>query len=163
MPAGGTILELGAGEGTGLLAAAGYTVVSVEHDPAWAHQATGVEYVIAPLVPVAGIPPYPDREAEQESLWYDPDVLLPAVARRSFDVLLIDGPPGSIGRMGAMLLLDRIRIHSAVVVDDTHRPAENKLCRLILRHYNRQPDQLRIVRDGWRETAAIVIAEAVPA
>lgn len=160
MPAAGTILELGAGEGTGLLAAAGYTVVSVEHDPAWAHQAPGVEYVLAPLVPVPNIPSYPDREAEPQSLWYDPDVLLPAVARRSFDVLLIDGPPGNIGRMGAVILLDHIRVLKAVIVDDTHRPAENKLCRLILRHYNRQPDQLRIVRDGWRETAAIVIAEA---
>jgi len=44
-----------------------------------------------------------------------------------FDLLLIDGPVGEVGRSGALLMLELMASSGTVIVDDTHRKAEAEL------------------------------------
>lgn len=106
---GRTIVELGSGDGTELLCRH-WEVYTVEHDPSWLDRCDA-HYIFAPLV--AG--------------WYDPAVLadeLPA----SHDVVLVDGPPGFVGRSGLLANLALFRRDAVWILDDVHRPAERALC-----------------------------------
>jgi glycosyltransferase involved in cell wall biosynthesis len=107
-------LETGSGKSTILFERAGCDHVALEHDVRKRAPYTSV--VVAPLT---GSP-----------AWYDWEPAHP------FDLVLIDGPPGRIGRFGILRVLPRL-VHrgSVIVVDDTHRKAERRLAEEIARRH----------------------------
>lgn len=125
-PNGGTILEFGSGRGTIELTKY-FKVISVEHDPKWIGIASSSTYVHAPIV----------------GNWYDMGPVMDAIKGKNIDVILLDGPPGSIGRKGFLQVIKDLPIPVAYIIDDTHREEEElisaKVCfmtgRLLLRNY----------------------------
>ena len=109
LPDGKTILELGSGHGTDELRKH-YTVYSIEHDLAWIKEGN---YIYAPIIR------YPGGYD-----WYDVSKLtrLP-----EYDLLLIDGPTGSIGRVGVVIHRFMFDLDVPIVIDDTHREAERRI------------------------------------
>ena len=74
------------------------------------------------MCPLVGDPP-----------WYDWKPSHP------FDLILIDGSPGTIGRKGILRVLDDcVHETTIVVLDDTNRPAERELAEDISRRYGLQ-------------------------
>ena len=123
IPAGSTILELGSGASTGVLAKH-YRMFSVEHNLEWVGRYDST-YIHAPLVG--------GRGKCHRGGWYDAEVLkreMPA----EYNMLLVDGPPARIPGMGvgpgrgAMLAnIDIFRHDIPILLDDTNRAAERKL------------------------------------
>ncbi len=107
LPSTAAVVELGSGTGTAELVRCFGRVHTVEHDPAWLNKVEGAHYIHAPIV----------------GDWYDPAALrLP----NRYDCLIVDGPPGSIGRGGLVWNLDRF-LDVPTVVDDVHRRVEFEL------------------------------------
>ena len=106
LPDGKTILELGSGNGTNELRKH-YTVYSIEHDPKWLKPNNN--YIYAPIVSYNGY------------FWYDISKLqnLP-----EYDLLLVDGPTGTIGRRGFVNHRALFNLEVPIVIDDTQRKAE---------------------------------------
>lgn len=101
-------MELGSGPASELLAL-DYEVCSVEHDKKYVGMIDTVEYIYAPIV----------------DGWYD----LESVPE--YDLLLVDGPPGRIGRSGILDNLYLFDLSKPVIVDDTHRKEEQKIAHVI--------------------------------
>lgn len=103
---GSTILELGSGTATGELAKY-YKMYSIEHDKGYLNLQPS-NYIYAPI-----------RNYENH-LWYDIDHLkcqLPT----NYDLLLIDGPPGHIGRRGFYYFLELFHTDITIIFDDAQR------------------------------------------
>jgi len=112
LPTGSIILELGSGEGTGRLAAAGYVLYSVEHDPAYMDLYDS-HYIYAPL----------------KGGWYCPHLLATQLPKR-YDALLIDGPAtgaSELGRLAMVPHLARFDLAVPIFLDDVNRDQELKL------------------------------------
>lgn len=138
---GDAILELGSGEGTGRLAQR-YRMVSVEHDPDYIGRHDS-RYIKAAIVP------------NGEHAWYDAGMLergLPGAG--DYDLLLVDGPPGHVGRLGMLEHLDLFDLSVPIVVDDVHRNADRYLLTEIAKRAGRD---YRIVpeEDGRRAVGII--------
>lgn len=103
------VVELGSGEGTRELVRCFGRVHTVEHDPEWLGKVEGARYIHAPIV----------------NGWYDIDALGKGLPLR-YDCLIVDGPPGSIGRGGLARFLSVFN-QVPVVLDDVHRKAEYEL------------------------------------
>lgn len=101
------IVELGSGEGTARLTEFA-DVISIEHDPAFLGKCQS-KYIHAPIV----------------DGWYSP-AAISACLLGSYDCLVVDGPPGAIGRLGMLRHLDLFK-RVPVLVDDVNRPAEQRL------------------------------------
>jgi hypothetical protein len=110
LPDGSTILELGSGTGTIELCKF-YTVYSIEHDKRWLGTAPDTNYIYAPI----------------ENNWYDRTVLETEIKSLNYDLVLVDGPPGSIGRGGILNNLDLFNTDVPFIFDDTNRKAEYEL------------------------------------
>lgn len=117
---GSTILELGSGWGSGQLAKH-YTVYSVEHDTKWLNQYE-TNYIHAPI----------------KNRWYDTEVLKSQLPQ-SYDLLLIDGPPQSIGRSGFLKHLDLFDLSVPIIVDDVHRTTERTILNTLAKQLGRTP------------------------
>lgn len=108
-------LETGSGLSTKLFVEAGCRHVSLEDDPAWAERLRQMVPAVGPALqvrPLVGEPP-----------WYHWQTDEP------FDLVLIGGPPGSIGRGGLLRVLDRlIHAESVLVVNDLHLQEDRELC-----------------------------------
>lgn len=120
---GSTIIELGSGRGTENLAK-DYVVYTVEHDKQWAIYKSHpkIKQVHAPIV----------------FGWYENDKIggwLP----ESYDLIIIDGPPGEIGRAGILKHLDLFNWDAAVLIDDVNRSPEMALASQIAAHVGRKP------------------------
>ena len=105
---GATVLELGSGWASGKFSEH-YTVYSVEHAKQWLGR-YNTNYIYAPI----------------KNGWYDVAVLkgkLPV----QYDLILVDGPPGVIGRGGFYKNLDLFNTNVPIIFDDTHRKAEYDL------------------------------------
>ena len=111
------ILELGCGAGTALRAEI-FDLTAVEHDDAYVLE--NVNIISAPITP------NPISMKHGESGWYDLSALEP-LRDEWFDLLIVDGPPGAIGRTGLLAVPWLIRRCKCIMVDDTHRPAELQL------------------------------------
>lgn len=101
---GSTIVELGSGEGSFLLSRK-YEVYSVEHDPSFVGLYPTVNYVYAPIV----------------DGWYSLSALADNLPFE-YDLLIIDGPPGNIGRKGILKNFSSLfRWDKPIIVDDVNR------------------------------------------
>jgi hypothetical protein len=145
LPARSTIVELGSGDGTAYLTQH-FTVHSVEHDPAWIGRAPDARYIPASIV------------RYDNFQWYDAQIvrrLLPS----SYDLLLVDGPPGRIGREGLLHHFDLFRHDVPVLIDDCNRPSEYALL-LALAERTGRPWQIlpssKRLKDGTHVTWGIL-------
>ena len=115
IPFGRNIVELGSGNGSSRLSK-NYQLWSIEHDEAWLHTSSS-NYIHAEIVPysVNGL----------EGFWYNPEKIEQALPKE-YDLLIIDGPPSSVGRNGVLVFHDLFDWSGYILIDDTHR-AEDKL------------------------------------
>ena len=113
IPQGSTILELGSGTGSHELGKL-YNVHCIEHNKEWANKFSNITYHYAPI----------------KNGWYDPEWLnnLP----KEYAVLLIDGPPGSIGRTPILNHLGLFNLETTIIVDDTQRDVEKALAKALM-------------------------------
>jgi hypothetical protein len=105
LTASSAVVELGSGTGTARLVQMFGRVHTVEHDPAWLNKVEGAHYIHAPIL----------------GEWYDPDAL--KALPKTYDCLIVDGPPGYIGRSGMGWYLSLFN-PVPTVVDDVHRKPE---------------------------------------
>jgi hypothetical protein len=118
-------LETGSGLSTKLFLDAGCRHTSLEHDLAWAKKLAMVFPACETAVcwrPLTGEPPWYD--------WTPPG--------KPFDLVLIDGPPGPIGRGGIERVIDRL-VHERTILylDDALRPEEAALSERLARRLRR--------------------------
>tara|TARA_B100001094_G_scaffold305029_1_gene334494 strand:- start:1958 stop:2473 length:516 start_codon:yes stop_codon:yes gene_type:complete len=117
LPEGSLILEFGSGHGSVELSK-NYELISVEHDEKWLGLSQG-QYIHAEIVSNQTSSKYSEKG------WYNQEKLheLPA----EVDAIIIDGPPGQIGRIGILEFLPMLPKTQFIIVDDTDRIAEKKL------------------------------------
>jgi len=120
LPRGSTLLELGSGAGTTQLTKR-YTVYSVENDEEWLGICTDANYIHAPIRDL-------QDSSGRELKWYDIDVLAKELPSR-YDLVLVDGPAGHIGREGLLTHLDLFRTDIPFVFDDTLRDRDCSIAR----------------------------------
>ena len=118
IPSGGTILEFGSGKGTALLSK-DFRVTAIEHDADYV-EIGDFRTIHAPIV----------HNATSESLgefgWYNADIIKQEIDKR-YDLIIIDGPPGSIGRSGILEHPYLLQKSGAILVDDVQRIPEHNL------------------------------------
>ena len=124
LPEGSIILELGSGSGTVELAKH-YKVYSIEHDAKWAGLAGGSTYIHAPLVEYDGYS------------WYDIDQIKELMPKE-YDLILVDGPPGTIGREGFLHNIGLFKTDIPIIIDDSNRPAEAKMRDALVEKFNKK-------------------------
>ncbi len=109
IPSNSSIFELGSGEGTRALAEK-YRVTSAEHDLKWLGIAERAQYIYVPI----------------KGKWYDANILRACRPKR-YHLLIVDGPPGTIGRTS--FVTHRALFSSKVpwLFDDTQREAERTM------------------------------------
>lgn len=120
---GSVIVELGSGRGTLALTSL-FKVYSIENDTKWLNLVSESNYIHAPLQPCE-IPEFPSHK-----MWYDPNVLKQHLPEK-YDLILVDGPLGSIGRGGFYHFLSLFRSDVPIIFDDIDRAAERKLANLV--------------------------------
>jgi len=135
---GSTILEFGSGDGSERLARK-YNLYSIEHDPAYIGK-TKSNYIHASIVENG------TSTSKGEQGWYDPELF--QEIPESFDLIIVDGPPGVIGRSGLLEFLHLMPNWSYMVVDDTDRMEERELVTELCEHYN--CSSLRIKTDQFK-------------
>jgi len=118
LPDGARILEFGSGHGTDRLARR-FEVLSIEHDAAWAGRCS------SPCVH-APIEANTTSLAAGEQGWYRLSVVIDSIPK-DLDLVIVDGPPGSIGRTGLLQSLHALPPDVPILVDDVHRRAESNL------------------------------------
>jgi hypothetical protein len=122
IPQGSLILEFGSGNGSVELSKK-YDLISVEHDEKWLGFSNG-RYIHAGII---------QNQVSNKYLevgWYDIEKLidLPPVV----DVIIIDGPPGDIGRSGILHYLLELPACTWMIIDDTDRQKEKHLAEKII-------------------------------
>ena len=144
LPGGKVILELGSGEGTAELAKY-YRMYSIENQKEWINKYDST-YIYAPIKKYvnvkltedkwwgefsdkdAFIPPIgiPGEGSELQSGWFDPEIVKENLPKK-YDLILVDGPNGLIGRGGFYKYLDYFDINVPIIIDDINRKAERIL------------------------------------
>jgi hypothetical protein len=131
----GVIVELGSGHGTERIlkmVQKGQRLVSVEHDKNWVGLIPGTQYVHAPI----------------RAGWYDGRALRRGLPTSTHVIaLIVDGPPGNIGRGGLFDNLHRFPEMVPMLLDDVNRPAELALAQKIAKKRN-QPLQIHECAGG---------------
>jgi hypothetical protein len=126
VPERSTILELGSGEGDRNLIDLGFRVQAVEHDPAWVGVVPGVEYIHAPLSHIK-----PTRWHPTQDRWYDSSLLKAKLPALKYDLVIVDGPPGDVGRGGFLKYFNLFDGSVPWILDDIHRFEEWKMIRVL--------------------------------
>lgn len=111
------VLELGSGKSTVLAASLGCHVVALEHE---VYYATKTRELLIAYREEADV-----RWAPIVDGWYDRTALIPGEV---FDLVLVDGPLGSIGREQALpFLLSFLTPSAVLIVDDANRACERRM------------------------------------
>ena len=107
---GKTILGLGSGNATKELTKY-FKVYSIEHNKEWVGHAKRSNYIHAPIVQYEGYK------------WYDKKIVKKSIPE-DYDLLLVDGPQGDIGREGFVHNIDLFKTDIPIILDDTNRHVE---------------------------------------
>ena len=129
-----SVVELGSGKGSSRLASMCAQLTSVEHDP---------DYVTL-YPPDAGVVIH--APIDKATGWYDRVTLerhLPA----HIDAVIVDGPPGAVGRGGLMQHLDLFP-DVPFLFDDTHRAAERELAVSYFKVRGKGSVSIHALKDG---------------
>jgi hypothetical protein len=114
---GSKILEFGSGHGSHTLSQ-DYQLWSIEHDVDWIGICDS-NYILA------NICDNPISTENGEMGWYDPELF--SQIPDDFELIIIDGPPGSIGRAGILNHLKDMPSTTWIMIDDSDRDAETNL------------------------------------
>ena len=114
---GSTILELGSGEGTRILAKK-YRMYSVEHDMEWMGKYQS-NYLYTPLKQ------HKEVKNHVGNIWYDADILREHLLGLDYHLLLVDGPPTY--RAGFVKYFSLFNPDVVMVFDDLQRHKEIKI------------------------------------
>ncbi len=147
---GTVVVEFGSGHGSEILAKH-CELYSIEHDEAWLG--------IAPSTYIhATIQQNVHSSESGESGWYDVDKVVQNWPPDP-QCVVIDGPPGYIGRTGILSLLNLLEGVPIILVDDVDRPAELRLAeRLAERlNYDLQTCDVEKPRDGGTQRRYAVL------
>ena len=135
VPVGKTILELGAGESTKRFKEHGYKVISIEHDSNFINLVPGVQYIHAPIEDYNEkgnvYPPSLSKRIATQKGWYNREIVGHYLKNKSYDLILIDGPPKFVGRAGFLINIDLFDKTAIMLIDDLHRQDELYLARRI--------------------------------
>lgn len=115
---GSIILELGSGDGTFELLKF-YKVFSIEHDPKWVNKYHST-YIHAPI----------------KNGWYDAEIVKSQMPDH-YDLILVDGPPGNIGRGGFLTNLHLFNTSVPIIFDDVNRKPEYDLMQAVAQKVNK--------------------------
>ncbi len=119
---GSRIIETGSGWGTGELAK-NFEMYSIEHDPHFINIHNS-NYINAPIVE------YSDDSFPNDTGWYDFDILKKELPK-DYDLILVDGPLGTIGRSGFYRHFDLFRSDVPIILDDVDRKDELNLLKMV--------------------------------
>ena len=119
---GSVVVEFGSGHGSEVLSKH-FDLYSFEHDEAWLG-VTSSTYIHAPIEE--------NQHASEasEKGWYDLEIVRQHWPENPRCVI-VDGPPGFIGRTGILSMLNELRDVQLILVDDIDREAELKLSHTI--------------------------------
>ena len=114
---GSRILEFGSGDGSKILSEL-YELISIEHDKTWLNKGSG-RYIHSKIIE------NPSSTEFSQKGWYDYEKItdLPP----SVELIIVDGPPGEIGRAGILEFLEDLPFTKWILVDDTDRCDEKAL------------------------------------
>lgn len=147
---GATILEFGSGHGSERLANR-YDLWSVEHDEDWL-ELTNSNYVYSPII-------YNETSnSVGEKGWYDPSTF--SVLPPEVDLIIVDGPPGDIGRSGLLNHLDILPKARMMLIDDVDREAEANLLNQFINNGAKKHciiDSQSLRFDGSKRAFAIIL------
>ena len=115
---GSVVVEFGSGHGSEMLSQH-FDLYSFEHD----EECLGItssNYIHAPIVP--------NKHATEagEKGWYDPNLVKQHWPTNT-QCVIVDGPPGFIGRRGILSMLEELASVPLILVDDIDRQAELQL------------------------------------
>ena len=110
IPIGSNIVELGSGHGSVRLSEK-YNVWSIEHDETWLNISSST-YIHAEIIPFS--------VNGEKGLWYNAEKIKNALPEE-YALLIIDGPPSTIGRNGILAYQELFNWNCYILVDDTHR------------------------------------------
>lgn len=115
---GSVVVEFGSGHGSEVLSKH-FDLHSFEHDEAWLG-VTSSTYIHAPIEE--------NQHATEagETGWYDVEIVRQNWPK-DVQCVIVDGPPGFIGRTGILTILDELRDVPMILVDDIDRQAELQL------------------------------------
>lgn len=131
LPKGSTILELGSGKGTRELCKF-YKMFSIEHDKRWLNYAKST-YIHAPIITYG---------KKKEYKWYDRKVIKKKIPKE-YDLLLVDGPNGYIGREGFVRNIVLFNMNVPIIIDDTQREKYVKICDFLCDNYGKKPTTIQ--------------------
>jgi len=131
-----TILELGSGDGSTSELVKNYIVYSIEHDKNWVDKIKGSNYIYAPIV---------DK-------WYDVNILKNNL-NINYDLILVDGPPGFIGRFGFLKNIELFNTNVPIIIDDVQRKDELNLLIDVSKYLNKQ---YKIYDDSYNKKFGII-------
>ncbi len=115
---GSVVVEFGSGHGSETLSKH-FDLYSFEHDEAWLG-VTSSTYIHAPIKENQ----YATEEGEKG--WYDLEIVRQNWPKDPLCVI-VDGPPGFIGRTGILSMLEELASVYMILVDDIDREAELQL------------------------------------
>ena len=153
LPKGKTILEMGSGYGTDFLSKY-YNMISIENQPEWVgkYNSNNIEVPIKnyeiDTVATEGLfkvedndkytpPKLPGEHTPTQIGWYDYKILTEKLKDLKYDLILIDGPNGAIGRGGFLKHIDIFNTKVPIIFDDINREAEMKMMEEISKLLNR--------------------------
>lgn len=128
----GTILELGSGLGSTGRLIEHYDMISVEHDEKYLgwYESTYIHAPIEPFRKACAMFP-------RDTGWYSREILRRELPKHSYDLILVDGPPNTIGRGGFYKWKELFNLEVPIVIDDIHREREIHLIRKMGQHLGR--------------------------
>ena len=115
---GSVVVEFGSGHGSEALSKH-FDLYSFEHDEAWLG-VTSSTYIHAPIKENQ----YATEAGEMG--WYDLEIVRKNWPKGA-QCVIVDGPPGFIGRAGISSILDELSHVPLILIDDIDRPAELQL------------------------------------
>jgi len=127
LPKGKTILELGSGKGTVELTKH-WKVYSIEHDKRWLRYAEKSNYIYAPIISYG---------KKKQYNWYDRKIIKRKIPKE-YDLLLVDGPTGNIGREGFLRNIGLFKMNIPIIIDDTQREKYMATCDFIVENYKKK-------------------------